>query len=359
MSCVVLTLRGHVAPEFCTLFDSRYLTRGVALHASLQRVDPRSHLRAFCMDERAHRILEQLDLPGLTAVALSELERHDQELAAVKADRTYVEYCWTATPSIARYCLEREPRLEAITYLDADLYFFSSPAPLFAELGDDSAQIVPHRYAPEHRHFEETSGIYNVEWLTFKRDERGLEALGWWRERCLEWCYQRFEDGKFGDQKYLDDWPQRFSGVTVLQHIGGGVAPWNVANYTLTERDGLPYVDDVPVVFYHHHSLQLFRPSVRFAGGEAVSGLRSVGSGQMLWRTMYPRSDVEDRLFWDPYLDAVDLALELTRTIDRDFDDGLLTSRDLLTQAMRARLGRAYHRASRIPARLHLPGSRA
>ena len=44
--------------------------------------------------------------------------------------------------------------------------------------GEDSIQIVPHRYAPEHRHMEPTSGIYNVEWVTFKRDRQGLEKYG-------------------------------------------------------------------------------------------------------------------------------------------------------------------------------------
>ncbi len=46
--------------------------------------------------------------------------------------------------------------------------------------------------------------------MTFKRNDGEL-VRSWWEERCLEWCYARFEDGKFGDQKYLDDWTSRFN----------------------------------------------------------------------------------------------------------------------------------------------------
>src|SRR6186997_1456649 len=97
-----------VSPEFCTLFDVNYLPRALALHASLRAVEPRARLRAFCMDERTHRVLLDLSLPGLVPVALADLERLDPELAAVKPDRSHVEYCWTATPSVVRYCLATE-----------------------------------------------------------------------------------------------------------------------------------------------------------------------------------------------------------------------------------------------------------
>ena len=72
-----------------------------------------------------------------------------------------------------------------------------------------------------------TSGIYNVEWLTFRRDERGW-SLSWWRERCIEWCYHRLEDGKLGDQN-TSTTGRALRGVTSFQHLGGGLAPWNIS----------------------------------------------------------------------------------------------------------------------------------
>jgi hypothetical protein len=334
-----------VSAEFCTLFDVNYLPRGLALHASLQTVEPQAQLRAFCMDDCAHRVLAELRLPGLTAVSLGELEQHDLDLARVKVDRTQVEYCWTATPSVIRYSLTREPELEGITYLDADVFFFSNPEPLFAELGADSIQIVPHRYAPAYRHQVRTSGIYNVEWLTFRSDERGRRALDWWRERCLEWCYDRLEDGKLGDQMYLDDWPERFEGVEVLRHVGGGLAPWNVANYTLRQHDGRIWVDDVPLVFYHFHSLKL---SGRFGRTTAPGSARS----PLLWSSRYPRSREEERLVWEPYLTALGDALRVIRSVDPDFAEGFSPWRVLARQSLRRALGQTYRRVATYQGRL-------
>jgi hypothetical protein len=181
--------------EFCTLFASNYLPRGLALYDSLLEHDPHALLRVFCMDRRSKRILDRVRLPSLITTGLDEREAHDPALAAVKTDRTQVEYCWTATPAVLLATLQREPELDSITYLDADLVFLANPEPVFAELGDASAQIVPHRYASEHAYQEEANGIYNVEWLTFRNDARGLEVLRWWRDRCLEWCYYRVVGG--------------------------------------------------------------------------------------------------------------------------------------------------------------------
>jgi SAM-dependent methyltransferase len=278
------------------------------------------------MDGETKRILDRMCLPSLQTIALEELEAHDSELLAVKPTRTQVEYCWTATPAVSLFALEREPELDLITYLDADLMFFRDPAPIFEELGDDSVLIVPHRYAPQWQAWEETSGTYNVQFLTFRRDERGLEALHWWHDRCIEWCYHRFEDGKLGDQKYLDDWTDRFDGVHVLQHQGGGLAPWNVANYELRNGDGSVLVDGVPLVFYHYHSLRLY---------SGMTLLRSLGFGTntyrltrsrtpLVWASGYPISEAERSLIWDPYLRRLGAALAKLRRIVPGFDSGFI-----------------------------------
>jgi len=312
--------------EFCTLFDVNYLPRGLVLYRSLERVCSSFRLRVFCMDDEAETILRSFALPHMTIVGLDELERHNSELLSVKPTRTQLEYCWTATPAVALYCLETDPELDEITYLDADLMFFSEPASIFEEMADDSVLIVPHRYAPRYEHYAATSGIYNVQFMTFRRDSRGLEALQWWHDRCIEWCYYREEDGKLGDQKYLDDWPERFEGVHVLENAGGGLAPWNAERYRIEEDDGDVLVDGRPLIFYHYHSLKLFRgiTLVRLLGLVSREYQVTRRPLPLVWRQNYPMSGSERRLVWEPYLQEIGrVLLELRRRHGR-FDAGFV-----------------------------------
>jgi len=339
-----------VARHFCTLFDQNYLPRGLALYQSLVRLEVDFRLRVFSMDEMTASVLRRMQLPALEVVALEELEEIDQQLRSVKGSRSPVEYCWSATPSACAASLTLDPDISEITYLDADLKFYADPAMLFDEIGGSSTAIVPHRYARRWRYYESESGIYNVSWLTFRRDRDGLEALGWWRDRCLEWCYARADDGKFGDQKYLDDWPTRFSGVHVLEHPGAGVAPWNVESVNVW-RDpvgGDIRVDDVPLVFFHHHALQLLgkRAMLRLAG-RAVGAyeVTPAGTGDVTWRSGYPMSGDVRELVWEPYLRDLRAAYDAVRAVEPGFDFGFVRpdARQIASVA-RSRARRIPHR---------------
>lgn len=231
--------------NYCTLFDSNYLTRGLAMYESLKLHSDCFHLYIFAFDNRSYALLKKLSLENTTIISLAEFE--DDVLLALKSERTAGEYCWTCTPSIIKYSIEKF-NLESCTYLDADLYFFSNPSVLIEEMDDKSILITEHRYTPEYDQ-SATSGIYCVQFMTFKNDVNGIKVLNWWRDSCNTWCYARHEDGKFGDQKYLDDWTTRFEGVHVLQNLGGGVAPWNIQQYKLEKK---PF----ELVFYHFHNFK-------------------------------------------------------------------------------------------------------
>ncbi len=241
--------------DFCTYLDSNYLTRGLALYRSLVRQAAPFRLWVLCHDDVAYDMLCGLDLSGLVPICLGEFELGDDELVQAKANRSRMEYYFTCTASLLLHILERHPEVDVITYVDADLFFFSDPRPIYEELGDNSVLITAHRFPSHLRHLEQF-GVYNVGLACFRRNKHGLECLRWWRDRCIEWCYDCTEPGRFADQKYLDDWPTRFTGVVVLEHKGAGLAPWNLGAYALCLSGGQVHVDGDRLVFFHFHGLQ-------------------------------------------------------------------------------------------------------
>jgi len=240
---------------FCTLFDSGYLLKGVAMLRSLKRFCPKAEIFVLCMDKQCQVILERLDLPFVRCIPLDELE--DEALLDAKSDRGVAEYCWTLSPCLPWYVMQEHLEIDFITYLDADLLFYSDVQPLFDEIGDASIAIIEHRFSPRLQD-REVNGRFCVEWVSFRRDQESLACLSKWRAQCIEWCYYRLEDGKMGDQKYLDEWPSLYSSCHILMHPGAGIAPWNYEQFSFGRNEiNQITVEDSPLIFYHFHQFQL------------------------------------------------------------------------------------------------------
>lgn len=289
--------------HFCTLFDSFYLTRGLAMYKSLEQVCDSFHLYIFAFDDKCFNILTKMQLKHATIISLKEFE--DEKLLAVKPTRSKAEYCWTSTSSTILYVLEKY-NVPSCTYVDADLFFYQNPKLLFDEMGDKSILITEHRYPPKFNR-SNSSGIYCVQFITFLNDANGLEAVRWWRNACIDWCYDRYEDGKFGDQKYLDDWTTRFKGVYVLQHLGGGLASWNVEQYPFVERKGNKIVfinkednSKFEAVFYHFHHVRFYKNDIVDLG----------------WR--HPTMPVVNNLYV-PYIVELERCEKLAKQMDASF----------------------------------------
>ena len=143
------------------------------------------------------------------------------------------------------------------------MYFYSSPEVLINEMNGKSVLITDHRYTPHHDQSAK-SGKYCVQFITVFNNPEGLKVIEWWRNACIDWCYARHEDGKFGDQKYLDDWTKRFASVHELKHLGGGIAPWNIQQYQFDNINGkvigkeLATNKQFEAVFFHFHGLKFY-----------------------------------------------------------------------------------------------------
>lgn len=223
---------------------------------SLRRHVSDAQVWVLCLSNEAENILRELDEPGVRPIALRDLEKGDEELAAAKADgRKTVEYYFTLTPSLVRYVMNREPAVEIVTYLDGDLWFTADPEPVYREMGDASVLIIPHGFTERMRHLERF-GIYNVGWVSFRSDACGRACLEWWRQRNNEWCFDYVDNGRYCDQGYLDQFPRLFAGVHVLSNRGANLAPWNVAANRISERGGNLYAGNDRVLFFHFHGLK-------------------------------------------------------------------------------------------------------
>jgi len=125
--------------------------------------------------------------------------------------------------------------------------------------------------------------------MTFRRTPEAREVTEWWKKCCLDWCYDRVEDGKFGDQKYLDDWPERFpNAVHVLTQMEKTLAPWNVRNFARLGGGTLS------PVFYHFQSL------------------RFVGPHKILLCRNYPLPSIAQYIY-NEYVDALENACGLIK----------------------------------------------
>lgn len=231
--------------HYVTLFDSTFLPQGIALHMSMQRHIESYTLWIICVDDQAYNVLNKLKLDNTKLLQLSSLET--AELIRVKPSRNIGEYCWTLTPFSPRFVFEADSTVNRVTYVDADVWFRKNPKQIFSEFdrSKKNVLITDHAYAPEYDQTS-SSGQYCVQFMIFNRN-RSEEVRKWWEERCIEWCFARAEDGKFGDQKYLDDWPVRFANhIHVLSDKELALAPWNAKRF--------PYSGSV---FYHFHGLRI------------------------------------------------------------------------------------------------------
>ena len=231
--------------HYTTLFDSNYVYQGINLYKSLRKHCKEFQLWVICMDDEVFNLLIKLNFMNLRPLRLSDFET--DALRDAKKGRTFGEYCWTMTPFTFEFVFQLNPEIKRLTYVDSDVWVRKNPEPIFNELeaSGKSVLITDHGYAAEYDQ-SATSGQFCVQFLTFYRLGT-FEIRSRWQTQCLEWCYNRVEANKFGDQKYLDEWPELYSNIVhILSKPEWTLAPWNATRF--------PYGNSI---IYHFHGLKV------------------------------------------------------------------------------------------------------
>jgi hypothetical protein len=205
------------------------------------------------MDTTAYNTINSLGLIDLVPIHVDDLITKDIDI--VREQTTHGQFCWVCQPILCLFVLDHYSE-EMVTYLEADSMFFSDPELLFEELGEQSVSLVPHNFSPE---FDNTdaAGKFCVQFNTFRNNKSAREVLTYWKSCCFH--YNKLYPLVYPGQTSLDNWPERFDCVKIIQHPGAGVAPWNVQHVKLEMFGSAPSVNGVPIVFYHFHEYGRYR----------------------------------------------------------------------------------------------------
>ena len=238
---------------YCTYFDHRFVARGLAMIRSLRRVDPGCRMFVLCLTASCARMLAAVGEPGVTLIRLEDFERDNPDVLAIKDTRSLRDYFFTLSGCLTASTLRQAQPQEVVTYVDADLYFYSSPAPLFAAMENASVGLIAHRHHWWTKRLEKF-GRFNVGWVSFRSDPIGWLAATWWREQCIAWCYGVADGDRFADQKYLDHMFARFPRVVEIAHPGANIGPWNIRRHRIARGPGGAFIVDgvFPLIFAHY-----------------------------------------------------------------------------------------------------------
>ena len=248
--------------HFSMILSEGNLFKAIPMYTSLCRCCSDFTLFILCMNSSVYHILSKIKFENILLIDIKDLEKDNYDLSIAKSNRIFHEYCWTLKPIFLYYIMNEYKDAEYYAHVDADLFFFSNIDSIFNENPNASIFLTDHRNSEEFNHYYELSGLYNTGFVGLKNNYEAKAAVRYWGDRCIEKCTVEYDtvNKTFGDQRYVETWPQIFKHVHIVKSIGANVAFWNVKNYKISKVDNVVYVDNSPLLFYHFSSVVILEP---------------------------------------------------------------------------------------------------
>ncbi len=247
----------------CTIIAKNYVAHARVLAESFKRIHPDGAFHVLVIDDFAGWIdpeQEPFEVLGIDQIDLPNAER-------MAASYDVLELSTAVKPWLLRHLLER-PGVEAITYLDPDIWVASPLGEIDDLAREHGIVLTPHFTSALPRDGLRPSeediliaGTYNLGFVALGAGEDSGRLLDWWAERLEHHCVVDPANGHFVDQRWIDLVPGIWSDVHILRDPGYNVAYWNLPTRRF-ERQGDDYVvDGEPLRFFHFSGFDPLRPA--------------------------------------------------------------------------------------------------
>ena len=246
-----------------TICAKNYLARAKTLGDSIRRLHPELPFHIFLVDtcdgfvdpagERYGTIeVSAIDIPGFRKMAL----KYD-----------LLELACSIKPYGFQH-LFRRLGYDRVVYFDPDVYVYGSLDEVFSGLDGRSLVLTPHLTKLASSPESATPlrdclfvGAYNLGFAAVRDCAQGSALLEWWCDRVADEGFADRIDALHVDQKWMDLVPGFLGdGVLVSRDPGLNAAQWNMHERQLTMTNGTYFMDDRPLVFFHHTSFDPHHP---------------------------------------------------------------------------------------------------
>lgn len=244
----------NIRYHFCTVSNSDYLYKVLALHESLKKQSVKARLHVLVTDDGKFDISKFPD----TILFYSVQQIAEQPYASAIIDKYSDDkdkMRWCLKPVFMHYLLDKGIA-DSVLYVDNDIFFFEPFYNLYDYVGNSGVWLTPHWRCMnpfEDGHvFKDsfTDGMFNAGFVGASR--AGKNILEWWAMANSFRCEKNRAEGLWDDQKYLDMLPIRFPNVAIVRHMGCNVAVWNKRDCIRTAQgDKVLICGEYPIVFIH------------------------------------------------------------------------------------------------------------
>lgn len=250
-----------IAPRlnFVTYFSKEFLIQGTVAIESFIKSHEESSGLAVCLDDTSRSYLQSKGYPPrIMVVEISEIHAISDIFTNFQETRSYAESIISIKPHLIEFYLDQLEPDDYLIYFDADIFFFTSMLTL-EQFSTGFEVLLSEHLFPKNMLESVKFGKFNGGMIVFKQSVKSRELLVRWKNQCSEWCKLELSEGRFADQKYLDDFPEN-DGVAALSHPGV-----NNGQYYFMEkrifRFSFPLkrfvLDGCPILSFHFHGIRI------------------------------------------------------------------------------------------------------